>query len=619
MLNALRRSAGSWVVKALLILLIISFGVWGVGDMLQGRATGTTAIQVGSTTVSVDEVIESFNQELAGFRQAIGQEVDAGMAVRLGLLDRVIGQTVTRMQLDILASELDLAVTDAALREAVRATPVFRDETGAFSRDVMQAILTRQGWSEERFLNTYRNDLRRERLASSMAAAAYAPSALARVHVRHAAQQRRAATVLVPDAAMTVDATPAQEDLEALHQANAARFTVPERRALTVLTMTYADIAESLGFSDEQIADYVKANAGLFGDPEQRRVRQAVFQTEAAAVAALGRIQGGASLEEAAEGGFATDLGWVTADALPSALVDPVFAAPSGEAFGPVQSPLGRHVVIVDDIKPSTVPPLDMVREDAVLRMAEEEGGDALYDLSVQVQDAQASGTPLEGIAERYALSLTSLPPVDREGRTADETKPEALPTDMAVLETAFALLNGETSFIEDMADGYFLVRVDAVDPQSLTPLDAVRGTVEALWKAREQAAKAMITAQELASQATSLTALKDGAKAKGFVLKTHEPVTRDDRETLDAPVLNALFQTREGQSTTVRVAEGVMVVHTDAVIDPDLSMLQTEIGAAQTSLAESMGDAHLQALVQAVEERHPVEIFRDRIMARLP
>ncbi|WP_431269720.1 SurA N-terminal domain-containing protein [Dankookia sp. P2] len=33
MLTALRRLAGTWIAKALFVLLILSFAVWGIGDM----------------------------------------------------------------------------------------------------------------------------------------------------------------------------------------------------------------------------------------------------------------------------------------------------------------------------------------------------------------------------------------------------------------------------------------------------------------------------------------------------------------------------------------------------------------------------------------------------------
>ena len=37
MLQALRSTVGSWIVKILFVLLILSFGVWGIGDIFRGR------------------------------------------------------------------------------------------------------------------------------------------------------------------------------------------------------------------------------------------------------------------------------------------------------------------------------------------------------------------------------------------------------------------------------------------------------------------------------------------------------------------------------------------------------------------------------------------------------
>ena len=47
MLQALRSTVGSWIVKILFVLLILSFGVWGIGDISRGR-TDTTAAEVGT-------------------------------------------------------------------------------------------------------------------------------------------------------------------------------------------------------------------------------------------------------------------------------------------------------------------------------------------------------------------------------------------------------------------------------------------------------------------------------------------------------------------------------------------------------------------------------------------
>ena len=71
MLQALRSTVGSWVVKILFALLILSFAVWGIGDIFRGR-TDTTVAEVGDVKISTQELDNAFRQELNRLRQMLG-------------------------------------------------------------------------------------------------------------------------------------------------------------------------------------------------------------------------------------------------------------------------------------------------------------------------------------------------------------------------------------------------------------------------------------------------------------------------------------------------------------------------------------------------------------------
>ena len=51
MLQTLRKGASSWVAKAFLGLLVISFAVWGIGDMFRGFGVKAVA-SIGSDAVA---------------------------------------------------------------------------------------------------------------------------------------------------------------------------------------------------------------------------------------------------------------------------------------------------------------------------------------------------------------------------------------------------------------------------------------------------------------------------------------------------------------------------------------------------------------------------------------
>ena len=46
MLTALRRLASTWVAKALFVLLVLSFGIWGIGDTVRNLGRDTALVRV---------------------------------------------------------------------------------------------------------------------------------------------------------------------------------------------------------------------------------------------------------------------------------------------------------------------------------------------------------------------------------------------------------------------------------------------------------------------------------------------------------------------------------------------------------------------------------------------
>jgi peptidyl-prolyl cis-trans isomerase D len=51
MLEAIRAHTGSFVVKLLFILLIISFGAWGIGDIIRTGVGKTSVASVGKVEI----------------------------------------------------------------------------------------------------------------------------------------------------------------------------------------------------------------------------------------------------------------------------------------------------------------------------------------------------------------------------------------------------------------------------------------------------------------------------------------------------------------------------------------------------------------------------------------
>ena len=132
MLGALRKGAGTWVVKIFLGVLALSFAVWGIGDMVRVQPENTV-IRAGDSTVSGSEFLQQFTRDARQLQQQTGLTLDLQQARSFGLVEQTAQKLVTRAVFDQAIQDMDLAISDAAVAQSIRDNPAFRDDLGQFS------------------------------------------------------------------------------------------------------------------------------------------------------------------------------------------------------------------------------------------------------------------------------------------------------------------------------------------------------------------------------------------------------------------------------------------------------------------------------------------------------
>lgn len=66
MLQAIRSKAGSFVVKGLFGLLILTFGIWEIGDIFRNRPTDTVVATVGGQSIRAEDLQAALQPALSG-------------------------------------------------------------------------------------------------------------------------------------------------------------------------------------------------------------------------------------------------------------------------------------------------------------------------------------------------------------------------------------------------------------------------------------------------------------------------------------------------------------------------------------------------------------------------
>lgn len=621
MLDTLRKGASKGPAKVLFILLIFSFGIWGIGDVVRGVGGNPPAIAVGDVEVSPQTVQAAFQREVERLRSVVGPELTVERARDLGVVDQVIAQLARQAVIDAAAADLGVQPAPEDLRQRITEIPAFQNQQGQFDRELFRRVLAQNNLTEDRFLRGLSQDLTREALLGAAAAGAVAPASLVAPLFKRIAEERKAAVLSVADAAQTLPAAPADEDLRGLYDDNIDQFTAPEYRALTALILRPSDLTDEVNVPEEDLQAEYEASLAQLQTPEERVISQVLVQDETMARAVADSAKGGATLAEAAEQAGAPaplDLGAMTADTLPPSAADVVFGLEEGAVSDAVQTPIGWHVFEVAEIKPGKTPSLDEVRDDIRERLAADRAVDVLYTLTADVEDALGGGATLEEAAQQFNLALTTVPAVDRSGLSPEGEAVDALPEEETFLNTAFDLESGGESLLEEIGRGYFIVRVDGITPPQPRPFEDVRDQVVALWEAETAATLAEETARALADrigEGASLAALAEDA---GLPNGTTDAFRRGSQGVqspagpLPATAVTDLFKAdAPGAVVVSRGRDGWVVAQLTEIIPVEQPTEAEGFSRVTLEVRRGLADDLSNQFLEAFASRYGVEIDR--------
>ena len=84
MVQAIRSKAGSLVVKGLFGLLILTFGIWGIGDIFRNRPTDTVIVTIGDQSIRAEDLQAAVRRELERLSARFGGAIDIQQAKSSG-------------------------------------------------------------------------------------------------------------------------------------------------------------------------------------------------------------------------------------------------------------------------------------------------------------------------------------------------------------------------------------------------------------------------------------------------------------------------------------------------------------------------------------------------------
>jgi peptidyl-prolyl cis-trans isomerase D len=601
---------GKIIATILFSILILSFAVWGIGDIFRTSAP-TTVAKVGDTEISIDQVRNAYNNELQRLGRQFRTVITPQQAKLFGIDQQVVSNLVTEAVMGEQARKMGLSVSDQLVARSIMEDPAFKGADGQFNRALFDQLLRNASLSEAGFVQEQRSSMARLHLAEALAGDVTVPMA-AREAMNRYNNERRAASYLVlgPTLAGEIPAPPA-EQLQSFFNDRKSAFQAPEYRAVSVMVLDAAAVAKPESVSDADARQRYEQEKAKYGTPERRTVQQIAFPSTQEAEAAFNKIKEGATFETIATERNVSpadlELGTFTkGEMLDPAVAEAAFALEQGATSGPVAGRFGPVLVRVTQIQPESVRPFEEVAADVRREVAQSRARGEIETLHDAIEDMRAGARPLAEIAKEKGLNLVQVPAVDAQGRDKAGNLVE-MPERDAVVKAAFASdigVDNEALRIGN-GGGYAWYDVTGIEPAREKTLDEVRDEVTAQWRQDEIGQRLSEKARQLTERLEKGEAIETVGQELGVPVKTTADLARRAaKDELTADAVNRIFSVpvgKAGNSANGADARAVFKV-TSATVPPLVTSTQ-EAQNAETQLRNGMSDDLINQYIAQVRQ----------------
>ncbi|MDO6440649.1 SurA N-terminal domain-containing protein [Marinobacter sp. 2_MG-2023] len=428
MLQDIRENSQGTIAKIIIGLLVVSLSIWGMDAIVGGFSGEPEVATVNGEDITEREFLRVVQME-SQRRLSAMERPDPAMLnedqIRKDVLDSLVQEQVLIQD----ASAQGLALTDADIDALITQMPQFQVD-GQFNRDRFVASVRNLGMGVGEFREAMRkqyvvNQIRGGIMQSGLVADANASQLL-----RIQNQTRNFRVVQIPASAVSEGVEVTDAEIEAFYQENKNAFSQPEQIDAAYITLSLGALAEKIEISQEELEAYYAQRAGDLAR-EERRASHILIEdgadSEQTMVAIQERLEAGESFEDLAqelsidtvsakEGG---DLGFAGRGVYDEAFEEALFALEEGEVSGPVQTSFGVHLIRLDDVRRSEVPPMEELEQQLRTELARERAQERYAEVRSELADSAYAADDLIGPAEELGLEIRVAEAVTREGGQA--------------------------------------------------------------------------------------------------------------------------------------------------------------------------------------------------------
>ena len=483
MLDLLRRNASGPFGLTLIILLVLAFSVWGIGDIFRNYDVGTLA-RIGDREVDSQEFLFRYNREINRISNELERFVSNEEARDSGIDIQILTNLLVEKTLNSSADEMKLRPSDNSLTERLKNTSSFRNAFNQFDKNVFNQVLRQNGITEDLFFSMERDSIAQAQIYRALFENLNISKEFSNLIHRFQNEDRSVDYLVLNTNTENVDPYEINnQELLSYYNNNRDNYKSESKRDFTLLTLLKSEISSLIEVEEEIIKEIYENNLSDYETPEKRTYYVIPFNSSEEVNSALNNFKEntdinniifsrGLSVEDVLQSSISLEEG------LNEAISNKAFEVDKNILAGPVQGPFGPTLIYVTKIESSLKKTFLEVKEKIEQDYKSEETQDKIYEIYNVIEDQRAAGLTFEEIALENNLKLSQYSSVNDNGSNFSNSDIDLALRNL-IIETIFDSDIGlEMDPLEDQNGNVVFIRVDNIDEETILNFDNVQNEV---------------------------------------------------------------------------------------------------------------------------------------------
>lgn len=533
-------SSKSVFAKILFTAIILSFGLWGVGDIIRHVSETKTAISVGKYKISAEQLDREYSQMKQNIKtmgaKPLTEEEFNSMNGKEIILNNIIDKAVEAETI----RQVGIIVPRKSLANIIYSLPEFQTE-GVFDEKLYVSLLRQSGMSESGLLLQIKNSISRNQLFHPIISGYKVPDFI-KNKLGAVYESNKTIYVSIFNVNDAKDPTDLNEDtLKQYYENNKTKYKQQETRNIALLKVDYTKFIEEIKITDQEIDDYYKNNKEMFKGVETRDFERFEFSTKEEANNAHTKLV--QENPDKVKNKLTTNcqlLKETKKEEFPSDIAKDVFNIKEG-SISNVYSIGGKYYIyLLKKINEPVDKSMDEIKKEIKTIIQNErvntpEFYSSIKEIKNKIDDSFAAGKDVDSVAKETKAEIIN---IDDISKSNDEFIKQYVPdedTRKEVQETIFLTNENQASPIiesKEIDTVSYVVWVRKINKEAIPELDKIKDQVKSDYiSEKKDKATLEIINDMMEDNKDTLNKMKYISNTKKFVISKKDLITKSDNK----------------------------------------------------------------------------------------